>query len=205
MQVEPPLLITGCPRSGTSLTAEVFRRLGCWVGNVTSQTENRAIRAGILKPILRENGMDDLALRSFTDAEEGDPKMLRRGVERTLREQGYEGGPWLYKDCKLVFCWRLWVRAFPEATWATVWRTPAGIRSSMERWGLANRVDFDPDEVIREHHERARKIKRAWSVFPAHLRDGDPAEYRRVAWAYGLKWRERVALETVDPERFLDA
>lgn len=199
--LRPPLLITGCPRSGTSLTASIYRALGCWVGDVTSQTENTAIRERILKPILRDGGMDDLALRRFANVE-ASPDLIRENVRDVLRAQGYEDGPWLYKDVKLVFCWRSWAEAFPGATWAVVWRPPKQIEASMARWQLAGRVEFNPWDVIDAHHERARKIEGAHAVFPEHFIYGDDSEYRNVALDYGVPWIPDIARRQIDPERF---
>lgn len=200
--MRPPLLITGCPRSGTSLTAKVFSSLGCWPGNVSSQTENTEIRERVLKPMLEEAGMDKLALRSFADAD-GDPEHLRREVEEITRAQGLDPDePWLYKDCKLVFCWETWAEAFPDATWVTVWRSPGKIIASMTRWGLADRVDFTPGTVIREHHDRAREIPDAVPVFPRHFIEGDESEYRVAALEYGIPWVGDIARRQIHPDRF---
>lgn len=201
MKTSPPLLITGCPRSGTSLTARTFAACGAWTGKTTGQCENAQIRQSVLKPMLKEGGMDRIALRSFADVE-GDPKRVRDRVEEIVREQGYRGGPWLYKDVKLVFCWRTWAEAFPEATWVTVWRPPKTILESFGRWGMSDRYRFDGERVIREHHDRARKIEGAIPVFPDHLIQGDHSEYREVCRAAGISWDEKAMRRAVNPDRY---
>lgn len=205
--VEPPLLITGAPRSGTSLTAHAFRACGAWVGKTTTQCENGRIREDVLKPILREGGMDELALRSFADVE-GDPGEVRKRVAEILEAQGYDGGPWLYKDAKLVFCWRTWDEAFPRATWVTVWRPPTEIVASFGRWGLSKKIDFDGDRVVREHQSRARELYierpgRSFVAIPRRLIEGVEDQYRRIADEYGIPWRGGAVRDVVDPERFL--
>lgn len=201
MQIEPPLLITGCPRSGTSLTAHAFRACGMWTGGTTTQCENSRIRQEVLKPMLHDGGMDRLALRTFADVE-GDPDQLRQDVEAILNRQAYTGGPWLYKDAKLVFCWRTWAEAFPDATWVTVWRPPQQILESFGRWGMGDKIRFDGEEVIQEHHDRARAITDALPVFPDHLLEGDASSYQAAARAHGIEWSRYQVSRVVDPDRY---
>lgn len=197
----PPLFITGCPRSGTSLTTYAFKACGMWAGKTTTQCENHRIREHILKPMLRNGGMDPIALRSWADITEGDPDRLRSAVLQELRKQGYTGGPWLYKDVKLVFCWRVWKEAFPEAVWVTVWRSPEAIVESFGRWGLSANVEFDHERVVKEHHDRAGRIP-SLDVFPDDLLKGDDSRYRFVANRLGITWDPDAVAEVVDPERY---
>lgn len=144
--------------------------------------------------------MDDLALRSWADVE-GDPVKIRAGVEEILERQRYSGGPWLFKDVKLVFCWETWAEAFPDATWVTVWRDPDMIVESFRRWGLAKRVSFDHRRVVAEHHSRARGIP-AIEVRPDDLFRGEVSQYRKAAEEVGLEWDMEKVKRVIDPEMF---
>lgn len=199
-KLAPPLLIAGAPRSGTSLSAEAFRACGVWVGKVSSLCENLEIKR-VLKTLLRKGGMDPLALQSWEDVG-GDSVKLRAEVERIVRRQGYEGGPWLFKDVKLVFARRVWSRAFPDATWATVWRPVREILASMERWELAESTRFDGGRVIAEHWSRAGKIRGAVRLVPRDLLDGDDSRYRAAAERIGVAWDPAAVERVIDRDRF---
>lgn len=200
-----PIFITGCPRSGTSLTARVFEACGAWAGHTTSQCENRALRETLLKPMLGRAGMDKLGLASWVDVDpdDVDAESLRERILGIVFNQGYSGGPWLYKDAKLVFAWRAWAAAFPRAIWVTVWRPREAILDSFDRWPMSRQHDFIGERVVDEHHDRARKIEGALPVFPDRLlRDRDDEAYRVVAAAAGLRWDLDAAMDAIDPSMY---
>lgn len=205
MNLGRPLFICGAPRSGTSLTAHAFRACGAWAGATTSLCEHGRLKQEVLKPILSANGMDPLAMRSFTDCE-ADAEELRADVVAILKRSGYRYGPWLFKDPKLVFCWRPWARAFPEAAWVTVWRDVDEIVASFGRWGYFQNLNLDARSVIAEHHRRAEDLRRevagCRSLYPADLVRGRDVAYREVAADVGVKWDEAAVAEAVDPDRF---
>lgn len=203
-----PLLIAGCPRSGTSLTAHAFRACGAWTGKTNSLCEDVRLKQEVLKPQLRAAGMDPIAVQSFADVEEWDARKLRGLVLGILRRQGWGGeGVWMFKDVKLVFAWRAWAEAFPEALWVTVWRPVEEILESFSRWPLARGTPgFDGRRVVRQHHTRARKLAEGVELHrrlePVELFRGDDAGYRDVCHVLGLEWDREAVRRVVDPSRF---
>ncbi|MFP3947091.1 MAG: hypothetical protein ACLFWG_00040 [Longimicrobiales bacterium] len=204
-----PLLIAGCPRSGTSLTAHAFRACGAWAGRTNSLCENVRLKQEILKPQLRRAGMDPIAVQSFADLESWNAEDLRERVLDILRREGWGGeGVWMFKDVKLVFAWRAWAEAFPEATWVTVWRPVEEITESFSRWPLARGTPgFDGERVIEEHHSRARELEDGVGhghvgIEPVDLFLGDDADYREVCRRVGLEWDREEVRRVVDPSRF---
>lgn len=196
-----PLFIVGAPRSGTSLTAHAFRACGVWAGHVSSLCEHVELKNEVLKPMLRAGGMDDVALRSFADVS-ADPELLRARVEKILLVNHYpkDGRPWMFKDVKLVFCWRSWAAAFPDAVWVYVWRQPGAVIESFGRW-LMN-VKFDGPRVVEEHQSRALQIPDVRVLSPDLLMSGDSAAYEAVADAIGVPWDPAAVAGAVDPRRF---
>ena len=63
-----PILITGCPRSGTSLTAGIINKCEAWGGEMVGPTphnpkgffENIGLREKLTKPVLSAMGCDPL-------------------------------------------------------------------------------------------------------------------------------------------------
>lgn len=197
---DAPLFICGAPRSGTSLTALAFEACGIWAGKTTRLGENTAIKNKVLKPMLRAGGMDERALTSFVDVGAG-PRWIRNTVLGVLEQQGYQGGPWLFKDVKLVFCWRSWAEAFPEAVWATVWRSPPDILDSFDRWDLTKPEGFDGPRIITEHHRRALRIPGP-RLHPSRMIAGDVELYRAVCERMGIEWNAEAVAAVVSPENF---
>ncbi len=135
---EHPVLVTGVPRSGTSLTMGLLHRCGLWTGktvpggppNPDGFFESIAIREKIVKSILKDSlGCDPLGVSTLpTPAPKYVLPDLRERVIESIEAEGYSGeGPWGYKDAKMALMWNLWTEAFPDATWVIVSRTPEDV------------------------------------------------------------------------------
>lgn len=171
------IFVTGCARSGTSLTAKILKAHGCNLGPVNVLYENTDIRQQVLKPYLKECGADPLGQRlPMPKREHCKPYPDLR--DRILgRIPGHE--PRAYKDAKL--CWAYWpfAEAFPEAKWVIVRRDKERIvdscmntsfmwshkkREPWNEWVEAHEQRFSemhkeldaievwPDEVVRNPH-----------------------------------------------------
>lgn len=97
--IKEPILITGCARSGTSMTAGIFHTCGVWGGvmgganryNKKGTFENSAIRQSIVKLFLKEIGVDPLGQNPLPDINSL-PKVddWRDRILETLVHQGLE-------------------------------------------------------------------------------------------------------------------
>ena len=147
LTIPAPILITGFPRSGTSLVAGMFAACGAWTGecvpggadNPRGFFENIRLRENITKKILGDLlKCDPLGIRSLPEldtvrkvfsAEPGGGGAVQNYafkafVEKELAADGYDGtSPWLYKDCKTSLLWPLWHAAWPDAKWVIVRRS----------------------------------------------------------------------------------
>lgn len=199
-----PVFICGAPRSGTTLTAKALVACGVWAGHVTSLCEHVELKRDVLKPALRRGGMDEKAMRSFATVRRGtDPDEIRSTAAGILQTDRWQGGPWLFKDPKLVFCWELWAKAFPDALWITVWREPAAVADSFGRWVYTNQPwrEHGAERVIWEHQSRAAQIPGV-KVYPDRLLNGRPGRYELVCAALGLKWDPAAVAQVVDPKKY---
>lgn len=144
-----PVLITGIPRSGTSMIASCLQAAGLWMGPTIGATadnprgfyENREIREKILKPNLKAVGADPLGVHRLPDLTRlaPDPK-LRERVLGVFAQQGHDGRRrWGYKEPKLALVWPLWLEAFPDATWVIVERDIEAVVNSCLSTGFMSR------------------------------------------------------------------
>jgi hypothetical protein len=150
-----PVFVLGLPRSATSMTTRVLHAHGLWLGdtvpgnseNPQGYFESRAIRDGIVKPMLRKLGADHFGIRSLPawDVLPPDPT-LRHRIARQLEQEGYDGTvPWGFKDPKLTLLWRVFDRAFPEAIWVIVSRDRAKVIDSLCRTSFMARHSTSPE------------------------------------------------------------
>jgi hypothetical protein len=93
-----PILITGCARSGTSMVAGVINRCGAFGGKMSGPNsnnqkgmfENAVIRNSIVKPYLRQIGVDHLGQYPLPNIENLlIPRDWKWKVEQVMIDQGY--------------------------------------------------------------------------------------------------------------------
>ena len=134
-----PILITGCARSGTSMVAGAIHLCGAFGGvmsgpnqnNEKGMFENVQIRNSLVKPHLREIGMDALGQFPLPDVKKlRIPLDWKSRVEEIMVKEGYKEGPWFYKGAKMCLTWPIWNYAFPNAKWVIVRRRTGDIINS---------------------------------------------------------------------------
>lgn len=181
-----PILVTGAPRSGTSIVSRTIATCGAWSGTVNSLWENWKMRDTVLKPLLRSLGADPLGMASFppADAPTDGADDFRERVLAIRDAQGYDGGPWVWKDAKLCLVNPLIAAAFPDAVWVTVWRPAEWVAQSIRNSSFMNPPDADA--VVGTYHDRSERID-GIRVEPQSLND-----LREMVDALGLEWSPEV-------------
>ncbi len=145
-----PILITGIPRSGTSMVAGVINISGAFVGSTAVQNkqktnknamyENSRIRNNLIKPYLKNAGFDPKGQFPIPENISQLPRFdkLREKVENIMVDEGYEDGPWMYKGAKITLMWPIWAYAFPDAKWVIVRRRTGDIINSCIKTSFMN-------------------------------------------------------------------
>lgn len=205
-----PVFVLGLPRSATSMTTRVLHDHGLWLGdtvpgnreNPQGYFESRAIRDGIVKPMLQRLGADHFGVRSLPawDVLPPDPT-LRGRVAKQLSREGYDGaGPWGYKDPKLTLVWRLFDHAFPEAIWLIVTRDRSKVIESLCKTSFMARHSTSPEYWVpfcNAYDHRLNLLRqsgaRVFEVDSDALSGGDLQQVRAVVDAAGLRFDEVTA------------
>jgi hypothetical protein len=223
--IPPPILITGCARSGTSLIAGTINICGAFGGkmsgpnknNAKGMFENAAIRNQIIKRYLLKMGLDMLGQFPLPDIENLKPyDSLQNDMEGIILKEGYQGGPWMYKGAKMCLIWPVMAEAFPDATWVIVRRKKEDIVASCVRTGFMRAFRTESFQAavcakneyegwgwwVDQHLKRFKEMNRAGlkiiEVSPERMVMGDYSEIIPAIEQLGLKWN-CDALSFVDP------
>lgn len=139
MNYRSPIIVLGCRRSGVSILAGALHQCGAFLGG-HRLADPRQDRFG--NPDVDAMATDYLR-RAFCPADErflatADLHELgwRGRVESTFEGLGLSPDqPWVVRSRAVALMWREWNRAWPDAKWIFVRRTPEDIAMSCLRTG----------------------------------------------------------------------
>jgi len=208
MKLEPPILVVGIPRSGSSMTAGMLWTCGAWVGVVSRDCperstafENLPVRDFITRPLLVSNGLSDTPQYNSLNRVMSDScsVVLRRTVHSYMDSQGLaKDGVWLYKDARLALMWPVWERAFPDALWVLVRRDLGAIARSCVQTAYMKACDtFAEWYAWIERYEELlyeieQSVDRSCMISPSKMLKGDFTESRRLVEGVGLQWNQEA-------------
>lgn len=209
--LQPPVLITGCPRSGTSMTAGILRCCGAYAGKVNEAFENEEINQTVFDPYLRFIGCDPKMLWPLPVYQNMKPLAgLIRRIETNIKFQGYRHGAWLLKSSRIAVLWPLWMQNFPNAKWVIVRRKDDHIINSCmktgymrehktaagwQMWVDAYKKRFDDIHLARAY------VREVW---PSRFINGDLSEVQDVVRWLGLKWNGEAVHNFIKPAMWRD-
>jgi len=209
--MKPPVLITGCARSGTSMVCGVLHASGLDFGGPLYMKrrsyqprgywEHRTVREKVLKPLLVRlkadpRGQDPLPPRVIRPGER-EVARFRRKVRRAL------GGAEAYKDAKILLTWEYWRRSFPYARWVLVRReTDAIVRSCLRApFMKRRRTRADWTAWVEEHRQRMSDLRRSGAdileIWPDASR---PYTFRDLVMELGLEYDEERVKAALVPK-----
>ena len=209
-----PVFVLGLPRSATSMTTRCLHMHGLWLGetiagnaeNPAGYFESRSLREGLVKPVLRDLGVDPLGVRSFPpwDALPSFPG-LKQVMLSAIEKEGYDfRSPWGFKDPKLTLIWPLLDRAFPNAVWVIVTRARDKVLNSLCRTSFMARHSSSPEYWLpfcAAYDHRLDLLRGSGAevheIDSDALSDGDVGQLRPVLKDAGLKFDPRKARQAI--------
>lgn len=205
--LSPPIFVTGCPRSGTSMTAGIVHRCGAFGGRIDSSFENVEISRSILRPYAEFVGCDPRWQKPLPDVTKLGPLAgLVRRMESSVKFQGYRYGSWYFKSAGLALTWPIWNQAFPNAKWIIVRREDSDVVNSCLKTGYMNAYPEAEGwkEWLRHYCKRFEEIvdgmKNVRQVWPTRFVDGQFTEIRETIEWLGLVWKEEKVRDFVKPQ-----
>ena len=217
IKMPSPVLITGIPRSGSSMIAATINLCGAFGGIMSKRGmySNDTIRESLLKPYLDMVCADPEGQYPLPKSEAVTvPAYWRDRVEQVMRDEGYKKGAWMYKDARLCLTWQVWNISFPDAKWIIVRRRTGDIIQSCLKTGYM-RAFKDVDNIKAVGAENETKAWLWWVeqyekkfieminegvnykiIWPERMVDGDYQQLYELCDWLGLKW-ETKALEFI--------
>lgn len=191
----PPILITGIPRSGTSMIAATVQLCGAFAGELSKRGMycNDRIREELVKPYLKLIGADVNAQKDFPQMVKV-PTTWKDRVERIISEEGYSKGSWMYKDSRMCQMWPVWANAYPDAKWIIVRRRTGDILDSCLKTGYMTAYS-DRDGWLTMVHEYEQRFVEMITegldckvIWPERMVNGDFQQlYQTLNWL-NLDW-----------------
>ena len=212
-----PIFVVGVPRSRTSMTTAIISLCGAWCGNNFYQPdhanpkgyyEHRGIKDKILKPLLAEAGFDPLGQNPLPPRDfpkDAYPDDLAGSVYDIIGQDEYDGSPWIYKDTKMLLCWQVWHRAFPDAKWVMVRRDQDDIINSCLRTNFMTAYNSRDGWAgfITEHLQRFQDMKNAgielYEISSDDIVQGNFNNLRNMIKWLGFEWNERAIKDFIIP------
>jgi len=214
-----PILITGVPRSGTSMIAAAINLCGGFGGGMSKRGMfgNDKIREEIVKPYFQSIKADILGqypLPIISDI--SIPVSWKQKVEQIIINEGYKEGHWMYKDSRSGLIWPVWNFAFPNAKWIIVRRRTGDIIQSclktafMDAFTYANNqraieVNTEQEGWLWWVHQYEKRFVEMITeglnckvVWPDRMVHGDYQQmYETLEWL-GLSWNKEI-VNLIDP------
>lgn len=224
--IDRPVIISGIPRSGTSMTAGVIDICGSFGGKMSGPTrynrkgmfENTEVRNQILKPFLKSMGYDPMGQKPLPNinaviAKSKDQELTKDWsghVLRIFKRHGYDGDSrWYYKEPKVCLVWPIWHAAFPEADWVIVRRDAEDIVRSCLKTSFMRAYSGRSGWLgwVSEHEARFEEMVDAGlkiqEVWPQRMINGDFTGIQNVVNNLGLEWDDKIlqkVKEFVEPK-----
>lgn len=226
-ELNSPILITGCARSGTSMVAGGINLCGAFGGdmsgpnknNMKGMFENHVIRNQLMKPYLKGIGADKLGQFPLPDINDLTiPSNWGDRVREVLTKQGLQKGtPWFYKGAKMCLTWPLWHHAFPDAKWIIVRRKTSDILNSCMKTSFMRAFTRSENQAkvgakderegwlwwVHQHEQRFIEMitegLNCKIVWPHRMVKGDYRQMMETIEWLGLKWNSEV-LSFIDPK-----
>lgn len=212
--VQPPVIVAGMHRSGTSLVVKLLEGLGVFMGHSRDPNEEAVLFLHLNEWLLRQSGSRWDRPGGIRDLV-ADPKLrdaageYLRDALRGLRLRSFTGwipalrdglrdvkGPWGWKDPRNTFTLPIWLDLFPDARVIHVRRHGVDVAASLRR--RTDRAVAERLEAYRRHgistlhrrggfadSPRTRTLEGGFSLWEEYLEEGSAHADR-----LGEKWLE---------------
>lgn len=200
-----PILITGTPRSGGSMIAEIIGMCGRDGGDALNKMQENEIAWQMLSQVISGMGADPCGQYPLPDVQ----RVQLIGHWADTIDSIYTR-PWYMKDARLSLTWPLWAAAFPNARWIVVRRNVNDIVNSCVKTKYMTAMNnpqyleaigaSTPEEgwrwwagVYQERFlEMTYAIRYIHTVWVERMAFGDFTEMQQLIDWLGLEWNPNI-------------
>ena len=209
-----PIIVTGAPRSRTSLVTQIIEICGCFLGDVIQATranpqgqkENRTIIDKVQKLHLQRCGFDPLGQKPLPPLYFFERDISRKQrVLKIMEDQGLKDQIWGFKDSKAVLDWRAWEASFANIQWIVVRRRGEDVIKSCLRTSFMRRYnckrgwrDWLDDYKLRMDDLEANG-KHVQTINTDDLIDHKFDTMKQIIENVGLTWQEKKVRNNIRP------
>ena len=205
-----PIIITGVPRSRTSMTTGILNLCGLQLGDVIGPTPNNKKGQFENRDIIDKVDKKHLKLHKF-DPMGQYPLPIKLPIDagrkyvvlNILKKQGVNfNKPWGFKDSKSILSFNSWINAFPYSKWIIVNRKKEDIARSCELTPfMRKRKDwFNFIDEYRNRFEALKKVHdKVYEINTDDIVNFKFDSLKDMVSNLGLIWDEEKIREFVDP------
>ena len=210
-----PVIVTGIPRSRTSMTMQMLELSGLFLGNVIQETkanpqgqkEHRKIIDTIQKRHLTRHKFDGKGQNPLPPVKWYiEDKDRRDKVLKIMESEGLKPMvKWGFKDSKAVLDWRAWDKAFPNAIWIVTKRNTDEIVDSCLRTSFMSkykdRAGWEKwiKEYDRRIHDLFSNVRQSYRLDTDQVVNYNFSGLQKVISACGLEWNDDKIKKQVKP------
>ncbi len=165
-------IVTGMHRSGTSLTASLFQKVGVDIGkrlvgpadgNVKGHFENVDF-VEFHKSVLRSHGIDELGctFEKTIPVAASDVEIAKRAIDQNQQTHKH----WGWKDPRTALFWDFWLNLLPDANFICVYRSPWEVVDSLYRRGTDVSLLQNPEMAVKMWLHYNQKVLELYERFP---------------------------------------
>ena len=205
-----PIIITGVPRSRTSMTTGILSFCGLQLGDVIGPTPNNKKGQFENRDIIEKVEKKHLKLHKF-DPMGQYPLPIKLPIDagrkyvvlNILKKQGVNfNKPWGFKDSKSILSFNSWINAFPYSKWIIVNRKKEDIARSCELTPFMHKrkdwLNFVVD--YRSRFETLKKVHdKVYEINTDDIVNFKFDSLKDMVSNLGLIWDEKKVMEFVDP------
>ena len=196
---QSPILITGCPRSGTTIVANAIQKAGAFIGqtSIRGMMENDEIREKLIRPYFKQKGLDCRG-QFLKQHNVSIPTDWNVKIENILKSQGLTANNiWMYKGLGCLI-WPIWNYTYPDAKWIIVRRRTGDIIQSCMKTAYMTAFNTEEgwkDWVHQYENKFVEMIEAGLNckiVWPERILNGNYTQiYETIEWC-GLKWNDQI-------------
>lgn len=210
-----PIIITGLPRSRTSMTTQIIELCGVFLGdaigatnaNPQGQREHRKIIDKVQKAHFRRHkydpkGQQPLPPRNF---QEPDPARKDMVLKLMKRDGLCPHMIWGFKDSKATLDWRTWNDHFPNAKWIVTERNDKDVIMSCMRTSFMNKYNDEQgwqywiDEHKKRFEDMFKNLKYIWKLNTDEVVNYNFDTLEKIIKDLGLIWDYQKVHDQIQP------